>query len=133
MKRGEPPERRTPIKPMSDKTVARLPERAAVTAPLVKCEMAWHSPCDGPIDGHEVVRRSKNIEAQYDPLIVIGVCRFAHHALDLHRDEAERVGMRVPGWVWDRDGYRAVHEADRVRASRGVHIPYWLRGDTFPE
>lgn len=115
-----------PLRPVSPKTAARDGERAAILAGLTGCELAWLGRCFGPVDGHEVVRRSKQPGAQWDGRLVIGLCR-RHHSKDEMMLEAERLGIRVPGWVWDRDGMTAVDEAARVRASHGKTLPYWYQ------
>lgn len=126
MRRSAGLERRGSIKAVSDRRKSRAGERRAITAALDRCELAWHSPCAGVIQGHEVVRRAHYPDGYYDPRVVIGLCAVAHHPLDVNKGEAERLGIRVPGPVWERDGYRAVDEARRVRESRGRVVPYWL-------
>ncbi len=94
----------------------------------------YRFPCSGRIDVHEVVRRSKYRDAATDRRVQAHLCR-AHHELDGDYLDAQRLGIRVPGWVWQKYGMRAVREAQQIRTAifmgRGdARDPFWL---TDPE
>jgi len=98
-----------------------------------RCALWWHeTPCRGPLDGHEVVRRGHYPDGPYDDQVVVVVCR-GHHEIDDRRVESVRVGLRVEAGIWTRWGYLAVAEQRRRRRSyaRGVDPgpPVW---DTWP-
>lgn len=118
MERTGPPERTTRIAPVSDKTKARRPERDAVRKQV--CALAHLGPCDGPIDTHEIVRRSQMKEAAYMDDVTIGACR-KHHKLDEFRLTGERIGIRVPVEVYKRDPVGSVAEAARLRILAGTN------------
>lgn len=127
IERGEGPKRTTKLSQVSDKTKARRGERDAVRQH--RCALAHLGGCAGPIDTHEIVRRSQMSEAAYMADVIIGLCR-RHHGEDEFRLTAERVGIRVPRWVYDQDPVRSVAEAARLRtiAARprvAASEPYW--------
>ena len=123
-----------PIPPRSERAAGRVGERAdakaaAFVAAGRRCVLWWHpTPCSGPIDGHEVVRRSCHADAAYDAALIVPLCR-AHHDLDGSEPEAVRLGIRVPCWVWERDGLDAVREQARRRqvwaTGRTPELPEW--------
>ena len=115
---------RTPLKARSKKTVARAPERDAVRVAVgTMCVLAWHSDCGGPLDVHELVRRGQMKDAPYIRELCVPLCR-THHDLDVRMSVAERLGIRMPRWVWDQHGLAAVAECERIRAAHGG-TPFW--------
>ena len=121
-----PSRARSTLKPVSDRVRARQPERRAITARRTVCAFSHIGGCSsGPVDTHEMVRRSQKAESAYMPDLCIGLCRF-HHGWDVHRLFAERVGIRIPEWVYDADPRRAVDEAARLRVRPNKDgVPYW--------
>lgn len=109
---------------MSDRTIERLPERRLIVQAVTHCELAAMGGCYGEIARHEIVRRSQYSESQYMAELVIGLC-VPHHELDLYRLAAERLGIRIPRWVFDRDGDKAIAEAAALRSVVGGGVPYW--------
>lgn len=120
--RGEGPKRTSKLNQVSAKTVARRPDRAAVRK--ARCALSHLGPCAGPVDTHEIVRRSQMAEAAYMDDVTIGACR-KHHGLDEYRLTGERIGIRIPRAVYDQDPARAVAEATRLRACAPSGVPYW--------
>lgn len=116
-------------KPISDGKAARRGERQAITAERTRsCVLAHLGGCDGPIDPHEIVRRSQMKESPYVAELVVGLCR-RHHGLDTYRLTGERCGIRVPRPVYEADPRRALIETARLRAVAPTGIPYWWSDD----
>lgn len=117
------PLRRTGIRPRSKRKQAEIEIRRSDEFRRDRCELAGvRFPCWGPIDRHEIVRRSQDRHASITPEVVIGLCR-AHHQLDTHLDDAVELGIRIHAWEWHRaDAYernRLIKDAARKRrASR---------------
>lgn len=110
--RTKAPERTTRLKPVSDQTAARRPEREAVRK--LTCALSHLGPCEGPIDTHEIVRRSQMRESAYMDDLTIGLCR-KHHRLDEFKLTAERIGIRIPVDFYVQDPERYVAEAAELR------------------
>ncbi len=104
--------RATRLKPVSQTVIDRRPERAAVRK--LRCALAHLGPCDGPIDTHEIVRRSQMTESAYTDELTIGLCR-KHHRLDTYKLTAERIGIRIPVDFYVQDPERYVAEAAELR------------------
>lgn len=107
-------------------------ERAGITAQARAfgiCELRGYLfDCEGGIEVHEVLRRS-HADTAADRRFQARVCA-AHHELDRDREHAERVGLRVPEWVWRQFGMKAIVEARRIRAAlfmgRAPDEPFWI-------
>lgn len=128
LERGKPIERgdsqlarTTRLKPVSDQTAARRPEREAVRK--LTCALAHLGPCDGPIDTHEIVRRSQLKGAAYLDELTIGLCRL-HHGWDTYKLFAEWVGLRIPVDFYKQDPEGTVAEAARRRTDQSG-VPSW--------
>lgn len=123
--RGEPPKRKTRLRWRSAKAIELAPLRAEVVAAVLhrdsyRCQLRGYAgDCYGPLDVHEVVRRSQHPGAHLDETLCITLCR-RHHELDEDRVLAETIGIRVPGWRWERDGMRAVRDAAALRRAAAV-------------
>lgn len=111
-------ERTTRLKPVSDQTAARRPEREAVRK--LVCALAHLGPCEGIIDTHEVVRRSQLKGAAYIDELTIGLCR-KHHRLDTYKLTAERIGIRIRPDFYRQDPERYLAEAARLRVQAGIN------------
>lgn len=94
--RSGPLKRRTPLARVSKAKRAEIRERAR-WKPTV-CVLASRS-CRGPIDPHELVRRSQLKGAATDRRLVIGLCRH-HHDLDVHKPIAVELGIRIDPHEW---------------------------------
>ncbi len=131
---------RKPLAARSAATTDRADERAAVIAAVWhhqhgRCALWWHpTPCGGPLDVHEVIRRNHYPDGPYDARVCLGLCR-THHKLDTFKDEAELLGLRVPSGIWDQHRYTAVDEQTRRRASWASGIdpgpPSWWPNHDF--
>lgn len=98
LKRGSKPLARSRLRPVSDRKRQEIAERKEIVRD--SCELAGHEfPCWGPIDKHEIVRRSQNSKAAVTPELVIGLCR-NHHELDVSRQVGIALGIRIHGWQW---------------------------------
>ena len=83
------------MKSMSSKKRREIRTRQTIEFQRGTCELAgYRFKCWGRIERHEIVRRSQDSTAALNAAVVIGLCS-AHHRLDLHRDEAIRLGIRV--------------------------------------
>lgn len=111
------------LAPVSDKTKARRADRDAVRKHV--CALAHLGGCGGPVDTHEIVRRSQMAEAAYMDDVTIGLCRTPHHDWDLHRLFAEWAGIRIPVEVYKRDPVGSVEEAAHRRSRLGRGFPSW--------
>lgn len=145
MKRSGPPRRRTRLRARSQRTVEQQPTRDQVCEQVAaeyrhRCALARFGWCagpggmpwrqGGPLDFHEVIRRSQWPGAHLDPRLVIPLCR-AHHELDGTLSIAEQHGIRAPRWAVDQYGLdRVLAELARLR-EHGPGIPFWnqLGGD----
>lgn len=58
-----------------------------------------HVSCAGPVDVHEVVRRSQDALAWLNPDLCIAVCRAHHSWLHDHPQAAREVGLLR--WSWE--------------------------------
>lgn len=105
MKRS-PLQRRTPLRPVSQRTATRRSERDAVRRTVHErdrnCQAALLAPgpCSGPHDVHELVRRSQWADGQYKAENCVLVCRAHHEWIGGHPAEAHRLGLLL--WSWER-------------------------------
>lgn len=101
MKRSGPLTRKTPLAKTSKAKRAELAERRKMMPPGTgTCALLSRS-CDGPLDRHELVRRPHWRKAATDPRLVIWLCRH-HHDMDLHKDLAVELGIRIDPHEWHR-------------------------------
>lgn len=126
LERGEGPKRTTKLNPVSDKTKARRPEREAVRKQ--RCAMSHVGPCEGPIDTHEIVRRSQLKDAAYMDELTIGACRL-HHGWDTYKLFAEWVGIRIRPEFYKQDPQGTIAEAARRRMDRSGVPSWWSPAD----
>jgi len=82
---------------MSAKKRAEIEARKLIVRDV--CELAGYSVCSGPIEKHEIVRRSQSSTAATDERLVIGLCT-VHHRLDTFKDEAVELGIRIDPDEW---------------------------------
>lgn len=125
MKRGKPPERRTPLgrgkplergtppqrkrarlAPVSARTAAARDARAVVREVVHRRDRGCRGPaagapgpCGGRLDVDEVVLRSGYSRAQYRVDLCQLLCRLHHDWKHAHPQEAARLGLRC--WSWD--------------------------------
>lgn len=81
---------------------------------------------------HEVVKRSQLRGAHLNQQLTITLCSVHNGWVEDHPKEAQRCGLSVPGWVWRRDGDKALREAAMMRRNLMFGIessPYWLDND----
>ena len=111
--------KRTPLRPMSNKRRKQLIERAQVRQEVLERDggcvfwaQAWSTDqwlpgdlvgapvrCQGPMDVHEVVRRSQNSEAWLTPALCVVLCRAHHSFVTEHPEAAHRLGLVK--WSWE--------------------------------
>lgn len=89
-----------------------------------RCQLRGNGPCWGPLDVHEVVRRSQHPGSHLIEELCITLCR-RHHDLDESRFVAEGLGIRVPDWEYEQRGEMALAEAAALRGC-------WRTGITPP-
>ena len=103
---GQPPERRTRLRPRSAKMRDRY-ERAGGRRDLVARLLAERPWCEAKLTGictgratdvHERVNRSGGGDI-LDEAILLTVCRACHAWITEHPRDAERLGLRI--WSWD--------------------------------
>lgn len=117
--------KRTRLRPMSPKKRAEIAARKLIVRDT--CALAGHSPCSGPIEKHEIVRRNHDRTAAVNDDLVIGLCAFTHHPLDLHKDTAVELGIRIDPFEWqtgdDLQRRRLLHDAEHRRAVARGDVP----------
>lgn len=116
--------KRSPIRRVSKKKRLELAFRKTIVRD--RCELFGHSRCSGPIDRHEIVRRSQSSTAATDERLIIGLCR-RHHGLDEFKDTAVKLGIRIDPHEWrlaDEVGQRRLlNAASRKRAVARGDLP----------
>lgn len=137
--------RRTPLRRQSKARAASRPtRRAAVEAAIGRhatCALrtapapSVAGACFGGVVGHELVKRSQLRGAEFDQRLIIGLCVGHNSWVEDHPLDAQRHGVSIPRWVWDRMGEQALAEAAQLRylALRGIPgTPSWLQPDESP-
>lgn len=124
--------RTSSLRNQSARTAARSGERRAVAeralATYGPCALSGLGGCWGPTDAHELVRRSSMRGVAYDDRFVVTLCRAHHDIDDADPARAERLGIRIVRWAWDRCGEATLEEAARLRelANAGsLGVPFW--------
>lgn len=116
--------KRTRLRPLSAKKRREIKVRQGIIRD--RCELVGHSTCSGPIEKHEIVRRSQSSTAATDERLIIGLCR-RHHGLDQFKDTAIELGIRIDPHEWrlaDEIGQRRLlHGAERKRAQARGDVP----------
>ena len=92
--------RRTRIAPISAKRRSLLARRSEVREIVLDrdggCVGATRLPdivCAGPVDVHEIVRRSQNANAWLEPDLCVAICRAHHDAVHAHPAQAREAGL----------------------------------------
>ena len=93
--------KRTPLRRISRKRARQLAERAHVRQTVLERDVCCRGLavlpeiiCSGPLDVHEIVRRSQDSSAWLNPDLCLLICR-AHHRW-LHDNPADAVRL---GWL----------------------------------
>jgi hypothetical protein len=105
-------ERRTRLRPVSQKRRAELAKWAAVKADTLMrdagiCQAAHLVPqvaCWGPLDPHHIAKRSTTPQARLDPDNIVWLCRRHHDMVDLDQLAAQRLGLHRPSWEYKATG-----------------------------
>lgn len=110
--------KRTPLKPMSAKTRARLPERQTVRQQVLdrdgyRCQFWRHASygmvptswlCSSTLDVHEIIPRSVWPEGKYHPDNCVTLCRTHHQWVTDNPNAAALIGLHDNSWNRRKDG-----------------------------
>jgi hypothetical protein len=137
LKRTGPPKRKTRLKTESAKRRAQRRERAKVVEQTNRtygvCAMMRHATkCHGRLETHELVGGSRRAQTYLDAKVTINLCSFHNGWVEANPSWAYRLGMKVKGWVYDKEPEKALKEAARLRGKLWMtkdfegEDPYWF-------
>jgi hypothetical protein len=93
-------QRRTPIKPVSDKRARLNRQRTEVLRPIREAQQ-WCARCGRTgcgLDAHELVRRSQYAAGVIDENVIVLLCRDCHDWVTVNPEAAHAAGWTLWGW-----------------------------------